>query len=234
MRRLSSMNGVTLWLYRTFTHKSVKNLVVNLKTDITIEGFPRSGNTFAVVAFLLSQDKHIRIAHHLHIPAQITYSVKNNIPCMVVIRSPIDTITSLSKISDESFTTLVKYYISYHKIILEHQQDLLIVDFSTITKDYGAVIDQLNKKFNTRYKKFSHTDQNVNFVFRVIDLINNIVSDGLPSHVARPVEGRNNNQILMNTSDRALLNKANLIYGKLKLKADLDCNQTQRLTHEIT
>ena len=225
------MDALILWLYRKLAHKSVASLVVNKKTDITIEGYPRSGNTFAVVAFLLSQDKHIRVAHHLHIPAQITYSVKKNIPCMVVIREPYDTIRSLHEISGEKIAALIKEYIFYHKIILAHQDDLFIVDFSILTKDYGAVIDQFNKRFNARYKKFSHTDQSVRLVFRVIDLINNMVSDGLPSHVARPVEDRNKKQILMKPSDKELLNEANFIYGKLQLKADLDWNQTQRPTH---
>ena len=34
-------------------------------------GFPRSANTFAVVAFQQAQRESVRVAHHLHMPAQV-------------------------------------------------------------------------------------------------------------------------------------------------------------------
>ena len=43
-----------------------------LHTELVIEAFPRSANTFATVAFQLSQPAPVRVAHHLHAPAQVT------------------------------------------------------------------------------------------------------------------------------------------------------------------
>ena len=43
--------------------------------DIVIEGFPRSANSVAVHAFRVAQDRPVRIAHHLHAPAQVIAAV---------------------------------------------------------------------------------------------------------------------------------------------------------------
>lgn len=43
-----------------------RDLVVARDTEIVIEGYPRSANTFAVAAFLLAQGRPVKIAHHLH------------------------------------------------------------------------------------------------------------------------------------------------------------------------
>src|SRR5215210_2906944 len=50
---------------------SYRDLLVARRTQIVIEGFPRSGNTFAVVAFEQAQRESVRVAHHLHMPAQV-------------------------------------------------------------------------------------------------------------------------------------------------------------------
>src|SRR5262245_65181203 len=44
---------------------------VGPETELVIEGFPRCGNSFAVAAFSLAQPRPVRIAHHLHAPAQV-------------------------------------------------------------------------------------------------------------------------------------------------------------------
>ena len=45
--------------------------VVTPDTQLVIEGFPRSANTFARVAFNAAQSGRVRIAHGLHVPAQV-------------------------------------------------------------------------------------------------------------------------------------------------------------------
>ncbi|RMG27959.1 MAG: hypothetical protein D6732_19595, partial [Methanobacteriota archaeon] len=58
--------------YRLFApaHLRMEKLI-GARTEIVIEGYPRSANTFAVVAFRLAQNRPVKIAHHLHMEAQI-------------------------------------------------------------------------------------------------------------------------------------------------------------------
>ncbi|NJN53795.1 MAG: hypothetical protein HC804_02970 [Anaerolineae bacterium] len=69
---------------------------VTQKTDIVIEGFPRSGNTFAVAAFSVAQKNTYQIARHTHKVMQIIKAVDMKIPTLVLIRTPTDAVLSLN------------------------------------------------------------------------------------------------------------------------------------------
>ncbi len=89
------------------------NRVVHPLTDITIEGFPRCANSFAVQAFRSANDvnRPLRIATHLHSTANVVQSIRLKIPTVVLIRNPGDALVSwlslaiqLNKISETSRT----------------------------------------------------------------------------------------------------------------------------------
>lgn len=61
---------------------------VTRSTEIVIEGFPRSANTFATVAFQNAQDRLVRIGHHVQAAAQVNLAEKWRIPIIVLIREP--------------------------------------------------------------------------------------------------------------------------------------------------
>ena len=53
-----------------------------------IDGFTRSGVTFAVIAFQAGQREPVRVAHTLHAPAHVAAAVRRHIPTLVTIRDP--------------------------------------------------------------------------------------------------------------------------------------------------
>src|SRR5215204_3265193 len=73
---------------------SYRDLLVDRRTQIVIEGFPRSGNTFAVVAFQQAQRESVRVAHHHHMPAQVIRAAKWGIPTFLLVSKPTDAATS--------------------------------------------------------------------------------------------------------------------------------------------
>lgn len=68
--------------------------VVDASHDIVIEGVPRCANSFAVTAFRFAQPGSVKIAHHLHTPAQVLRGVELDLPCLVLVRNPRETIIS--------------------------------------------------------------------------------------------------------------------------------------------
>jgi hypothetical protein len=58
---------------------SYRDLLVDRRTQIVIEGFPRSGNTFAVVALQQAQRESVRVARHLHMPEQVIRAAKSGV-----------------------------------------------------------------------------------------------------------------------------------------------------------
>src|SRR5919199_3703026 len=68
--------------------------VISSETELVIDGYTRSATTFAVYAFQLAQHRPVRIAHHLHAPAQLIAAAKLKVPTLVTIREPEGTILS--------------------------------------------------------------------------------------------------------------------------------------------
>ena len=61
-------------LYRLLRTRKDLTRAVTPDKQVVIEGFPRSGNSFARRAFIMAQDETFdvtSIAHHLHVPAQV-------------------------------------------------------------------------------------------------------------------------------------------------------------------
>lgn len=72
---------------------SVADKLVKTNTDICIEGFPRSGNSFFFKLFKKANPE-ATIAHHIHSPIQLIRAVNLGIPAVALVRKPKDAIAS--------------------------------------------------------------------------------------------------------------------------------------------
>lgn len=144
--------------------------IIDKNTEIVIEGFARSGNTFALAAFVLSQKRPVRIAHHLHAPGQIILGTKMNIPVVVLIRDPDEAVLSAKLINSHiSFAQTLRAYVRFYRRIEAHKHEFLIADFRRVISNFGEIIRDINKRFETDYEVFLHSDDNVRRCFELLD-----------------------------------------------------------------
>jgi len=169
-----------------------RELAVSKATQLVIEGFPRSGNTFAVVAFRQAQHESISIASHLHAPAQVIRAVRWEIPTLVLIRNPVDAVVSLViRHPHISTTWALKSYISFYESIASYRHAYVIGPFDEVIEDYGAVIERVNAKLSTRFSPLDHTEDNVGEIFARIESLNRAKGGGLvEEQIARPSAAR--------------------------------------------
>jgi hypothetical protein len=81
----------TLPVLLRFTPTGISRQITE-HTDLVVEGFPRSGNTFMVTALQQVTDHRLRIASHVHHPAQVKLAYLRNVPTVLVVREPLDTL----------------------------------------------------------------------------------------------------------------------------------------------
>lgn len=149
-----------------------KNLLVGPKTELLIEGFPRSANTFSVLAFEKAQSRKVHVAHHMHSSAQIVNAVRFNIPILILIRNPIDSISSMVlRNKNLSISRLLAQYSEFHEAIYEYNKQFIVVDFNEVTSNFGQVIEKINTRFDVRFDGFKHDDNNISEVFNEVDRI---------------------------------------------------------------
>lgn len=128
--------------------------------QLYIDGYPRSGNTFALKAFLLA-NPGTRVRSHRHIPTFIMLSIQRNEPGMVLIRKPVDAAVSWAIHQREPLLPALAYYNDYHSVLLRRREQLFFVSFEAATTDFGAVIRSFNEHWGASYAPFDHTPQNV-------------------------------------------------------------------------
>lgn len=192
-QRVQLFTGKHPRIYYNFYGLKPKNrrLAVDGQTQLVIEGFPRSANTFAVVAFEHAQKESVSLAHHLHVPAQVIRAARWRIPTLVLIREPADAILSLMVRHPEiSAGHALKHYILFYETVAEYSEACVLGRFEEVTEVYGAVIERINERFGTDFVPFETTGENIREVFNRVEEINRVESEGLEEQVARPSAAR--------------------------------------------
>jgi hypothetical protein len=168
-------------------------LFVSNDTEIVIEGYPRSANTFATAAFEYAQGRKVMIARHLHAPAQIQRAVEYEIPIILLVRAPIDAIISfVIREPRVSIYSAIRAYANFYRSTIQYADQVVIGTFEEITKNYSQVIRRVNKKYGKNFEVFGNTQSAVSNVFNIVEEMEKAFSGGEMSEnkVARPSEQR--------------------------------------------
>ena len=144
-----------LWFHLYRNKRGLKPSYFNENTKFYLDGYPRSGNTFAVslTSGIFGRES---IVHHLHAIAPIKIALKKKIPVFILVRDPKEAITSY----------YLKTYSLNHEIIpKEINHDLL----KKLTVEYSNYHDFIIKnKFNLETIFFKDLISNpLNFIFKI-------------------------------------------------------------------
>jgi hypothetical protein len=174
-------------LYQLSSHN--RKLMVTHKTRITIEGYPRSANTYAVYAF-----KHVNelqwdeLGHHLHVQAQILRSIKYKIPVILLIRHPLEAVRSLVVRHDFiPVNEALEDYTRFYNDLYPFREEFVVADFEEVIEHFGEIIQQLNKRYSSNFNLFPDQDEQAKAaVFDEIDKRNRHLDKGKVTHLYRP------------------------------------------------
>jgi len=179
------------WMFFTLYQLSPNNrkLMVTRRTRITIEGYPRSANTYAVYAF-----KHVNdiqwneLGHHLHVQAQIIRSIQYQIPVILLIRHPLEAVRSLVVRHDFiPVSEALEDYVRFYSDLYELREGFVVANFEDVIEHYGKIIEQVNKRFSSNFNLFPDQDETAKAaVFDEIDRRNRQMDKGKVTHLYRP------------------------------------------------
>jgi hypothetical protein len=139
--------------------------LVTGQTEICIEGFPRCGNTFAVVAFQAAQARTISIAHHVHAPGSVLIAIRMKKPAIVLIREPEEAVLSLMvRLRYLRAGQALRSYIGFYRPLLPHLQGFVVGPFADLVSDFGGIIREVNQRFGTDFREFHPTEEHLRAV----------------------------------------------------------------------
>lgn len=162
------------------------HLAVGPRTDIVVEGFPRSSNTFAVIALKYPQPGPIATADHVHVPAQVIRGAQLGKPILVLARRPEDVVRSAAvKFPHLRVSHLLRGYARFYEHCWPWREHFVVATFDQVTGNFGAVVRRLNRRFRLDLRPFEHTPESMRAVFDRIDARNRATPVTLSS-IQRP------------------------------------------------
>ena len=121
-------------------------------TELVIDGFLRSGSTFVFTAFEHAQPRKVRVAHHVHAPAQIMAAVQRGIPVVLLIREPREAVLSLVvRLPHLSLAQGLRGYARFYEPLLPYRGGFVVGTFQQATTDVGGLTREANATFGTAF-----------------------------------------------------------------------------------
>jgi hypothetical protein len=135
---------------------------ITAHTDLVVEGFPRSGNTFTTFALEDASAHTLEIASHVHQPSQIKLGLARGLPTIMVIREPAAALASYL-VYGPQFTPaqVTREYCSYHRELVPYVERILICEFAEVTTNMASVIDRINHRYSMKIPAFDESPANI-------------------------------------------------------------------------
>lgn len=188
---------------------------ISPEKDICIEGFPRSANSFFSRAFRM-YNPTAKAAHHMHAPLQVIKAIDYGIPCVVLIRQPIDAIASVLVV-DRTLSTrfAIQSYINFYERIWPMRDNFVTSDFRDTTKYPHQVVEKINQRYGTSFYMEPITPEVRDTIFNQLQNAQKELKQ--PEHlVAIPTEAkaRIKQDVLRELKEHPLLPTADLLYQR--------------------
>ncbi|MEX2451511.1 MAG: hypothetical protein WD407_11700 [Rhodospirillales bacterium] len=135
-------------LYRSakrLTGRGARDHLCDRTTDLCIEGYPSSGNSFSYAVLRLANER-LRIAHHCHSVANLELALGYAIPAVCLIRDPENAITSRLARFGGDLRDAVLEYVDFYDFTLRHLDRLTVVTFEEVTQHTGVFLDRVARE----------------------------------------------------------------------------------------
>lgn len=123
---------------------------LNQSTDLVIEGFPSSGNSFFEASVRCAQTRALSLAHHTHAPATVLMAARRGLATIVLIRDPLDATASAMTRFPGMFDAplALQEWISFYRAITPVREAITVMPFDAFTSDIAASMRALNARWS--------------------------------------------------------------------------------------
>lgn len=158
-------------------------------TAIVIEGFLRSGNTYSVAAFQIANGPDLHVGRHLHGAPHVLRAVRLGLPTLVLVRRPRDAVLSylVRRATLTPYDALLEY-LDFYRTTWPARDGFAVGLFDQVTSDFGGVLEEVNRRFGTSFRRYDPTPENEAKAFALVEEMNRLESGGQvrETHVGRP------------------------------------------------
>lgn len=117
-------------------------------TELCVEGFESSANTFAFnVLYCVNPD--LNFARHKHVVANLKRAVDYEVPTVILFRDPDDCIPSAVARFRPSLCEAIQRYLMFYRYVIEEMEpDVLLVSFEDMTQETVPTVQRISSFAN--------------------------------------------------------------------------------------
>jgi hypothetical protein len=205
-------------LYRVFGAIDGRTIPEVDSFEVWVGGFPRSGNTYAIVVVESAFGLEGKVSPQLHAPPQVIASINNGQKGFLLIRNPTDACISWATYNQYSLKHCLNLYLDFHTVMLPYADRLNIIDFESLVSDIGSLTTFISTMLSLPVLNERLNQQEI---IAKIDLLTSDAKGIVDENkVSRPSQERNNrrefllNEIRTKKSLQKKLLKCEAIYSR--------------------
>jgi hypothetical protein len=182
------------WDATMYARAGKRSTLARPATALVIEGFPRSGNTFSVAAFQIANGRQPHLGRHLHGAPHLLRAKRLGIPAIALVRAPEDAVPSyLIRREGLHAEDALTEYIDFYRTAWPARDAYVVGLFDDVTRNFGSVIDRVNRRFGTTFARYEASPENEAAAFALVEEMNRLECRGevVESQVGRPSAERN-------------------------------------------
>ena len=146
-----------LWKTARFFGQSTKGEVSTLDTDVCVEGFESSSNSF-VVNVMRNVTESIRIAHHCHTVASVKVALSKGVDTIILFRDPRDAIASTVARFRPGIMECLFGYIKFYEYVYRVRRKVLLISFEESTERTEEMISRIQQHVNLGEVEYESVD----------------------------------------------------------------------------
>ena len=121
-------------------------------TELLIDGYQGSANSFFLRAFRYVQPRPVPLAHHLHAATAVRLATRLGIPAVVTIRDPAESARSVVKRWPYvSVIQALRHHARYYEALEPEVGTFVLSPFTATTRRPDLVIEAINARFGTAF-----------------------------------------------------------------------------------
>ena len=134
-------------VYRVTAGLRGNRQVVHRRSDLVVDGFPKSANSTMEAAIRVTQETDLCLAHHCHSAAQFHLALRFDVPAVLLFRDPMDAVLSYKDALPDhiGFGALLRAYVRLHRSLMPCLDRLILVSFDDVTRDLSGVLSRIRE-----------------------------------------------------------------------------------------
>ncbi|WP_346839075.1 hypothetical protein [Microbulbifer sp. SAOS-129_SWC] len=190
-------------IYRRFISSSGN--FVNVDSDIVVEGYPRSGNTFFAALLMSHSLRPLKMARHRHEIGQLKRAISLDKPIFLLVRNPLNSVASFVIREGVSISFALKYYMEFYGYVERSKESLNVICFSEMIDRPSKLIKLVQARVPNLPLTYYGTgsDMNVRSMIINMELEDSGGSEIRETHVGIPSKKRDyEKEIISNIIER--------------------------------